>query len=106
MAVRIRLAGVAPEAGERRGRAGNADDLDLIEVRGQPVGECGGDRKRIVVREHDVGAMRAGDSAVVPFGQRSGVVDDDQLERLVSKGGAISRDAFVEPRAVDAADDE
>ena len=33
MAMGVRLAGVAPEAGQRRGRAGDADDVDLFEVR-------------------------------------------------------------------------
>jgi hypothetical protein len=58
------------------------------------------------VREHDVGAPRACDTAVVGLRERLRIVDDDQVERFAGEGGAVTRDALVEARAIDAADDE
>ena len=106
MAMGVRLARVAPEAGQRDSRAGDADDVDLLEVRSQPVGECLGNGKRVVVGEDDVGAAGAGDTAVVAFGQRLRVVDDDQVESFIGEGDTVESNALFEASAIDTADDD
>ena len=52
-----------------KGREDGVAPGDLFEVRRHAIGKFGRDRKRIVVREHDVGASRAGNSAVIGFGE-------------------------------------